>query len=56
MAETRNAYETLVRNPEGGGGIPSVTRRVRWEDDIKMLTKNWVGFLWLRIRPPGGLM
>jgi hypothetical protein len=37
MAETRNAYETLVRNPEGM--IPSVTLRVSWEDDIKMHTE-----------------
>jgi len=54
MAETRNAYETLVSNPEGR--IPSLTPRVGWEDDDKMHTKNWVGFLWLRIRPSRGLM
>jgi len=37
MAETRNAYETLVRKPEGRK--PFEIPVVRWEDDIKMHTK-----------------
>jgi len=38
MAETRNAYETLVGKPERRK--PFETPVVRWEGDIKMHTKS----------------
>jgi hypothetical protein len=41
MAETRNAYEILVRKPEERK--PFETPVVKWEDDIKIHTKiGWV--------------
>jgi hypothetical protein len=42
MAETRNAYEILVRKPKGR--ICSGTPMVRWEGDIKMLTTIGLDF------------
>jgi hypothetical protein len=41
MVESRGLYRVLVRNPEGKR--PLGRPRRRWEDDIEMDLKKWVG-------------
>jgi hypothetical protein len=60
MEEKRNAYRTLVGNPEGKR--PLGRPRRRWVDNIKMDLREigWDGgdwiLIWLRIRTSGGLL
>jgi hypothetical protein len=56
--EKRGAYRILVRRPEGRRPLGKPRRR--WEDNIKMDFKMWVGawagLSWLRIGTGGGLL
>jgi hypothetical protein len=56
MEEVRNAYNILVRKPEGK------RPHGKWEDNIRIdlreirCGKVWTGFIWLRIGISGGLL
>jgi hypothetical protein len=56
MGVRRNAYRILVRKLEGRR--PLGRPRCRWVDNIKMDLREtgWIGFIWLRIGTPGGLL
>ena len=59
MGERRGVYRVLVGKPEGKRSLGRPKRR--WEDNIKMIFRNWdvgvwTGSSWLRIWTGGGLL
>jgi hypothetical protein len=61
MGKKMNAYRIVVGKPEGKR--PLGRPRCRWVDNIKMDLKEigwygmvWIGLIWLRIAPSGGLL
>jgi hypothetical protein len=59
MEERRNAFQLLVRKPEGKR--PLGRPRRRWVDNIKMILERWdgvmwTGLVWLRIGTGGELL
>jgi hypothetical protein len=52
----RATWERWEMHPEFGGGEPEgITRKRRWEDNIKMDIREmvWTGCIWLRIGSSG---
>jgi len=59
MVERRSLFRVLVEKPEGKRPLGRL--RLRWEDNIRMIFRNWdvgvwTGSSWLRVETVGGLL